>query len=269
MEYGNLRDLGSGQAVTSAGFREASITLHTTPIPDFHCPSRRPARTYLTLWVSVREQTWLGGASGTAQTIGVVKGDYAANCGDSREFSGDIFYRPTSYANIREELWTPTTFCPPRTGDPRYDQYVNHCQTGIMHYRSKIKIAKILDGTSKTYLVGEKWVPSNGYDGVLNNSTPGFSWGENQSLFTGFEWDNGRVAWGPNQPEDPEFVQPAQDYAGLLGPQPESKFGSAHPGSFHVVFCDGSVQSIAYDIDPIAHHNYAHRYDGEEPLTLP
>jgi hypothetical protein len=30
-----------------------------------------------------------------------------------------------------------------------------------------------------------------------------------------------------------------------------------------MVFCDGSVHSIAYDIDPRAHRALAHRFDGE------
>jgi hypothetical protein len=30
-----------------------------------------------------------------------------------------------------------------------------------------------------------------------------------------------------------------------------------------MVFCDASVHSIGYDIDPVAHRALAHRFDGE------
>jgi len=30
-----------------------------------------------------------------------------------------------------------------------------------------------------------------------------------------------------------------------------------------MVFCDGSVHSIAYEIDPATHRALAHRFDGE------
>jgi hypothetical protein len=29
-----------------------------------------------------------------------------------------------------------------------------------------------------------------------------------------------------------------------------------------MVFCDGSVHSVPYDIDPLAHRELAHRFDG-------
>jgi prepilin-type processing-associated H-X9-DG protein len=39
-------------------------------------------------------------------------------------------------------------------------------------------------------------------------------------------------------------------------------FGSAHPGSLNMAFCDGSVQSVSYDIDRDIHRYLANRLDG-------
>jgi len=43
---------------------------------------------------------------------------------------------------------------------------------------------------------------------------------------------------------------------------PEVKFGSAHSGTFNMVYCDGSVHAIAYDIDYKTHAGLANRLDG-------
>jgi prepilin-type processing-associated H-X9-DG protein len=82
-------------------------------------------------------------------------------------------------------------------------------------------------------------------------------------MYTGYEWDNHRVAWNPSSTRPKEFFQPAQDGRGDGDDGPEARFGSAHPSSFQMAFCDGSVQSITYDIDPVAHRAQAHRFEGD------
>jgi hypothetical protein len=263
VEESNLRNLGNGLATTSAGFQSASTTLHQSPIAMFNCPSRRPARLYPSPWgppgnEAIKEQPWLAAVART----GVAKSDYAASSGDSRKFSGDDFYRPDSYANIRPELWTPTSVCK-STGNPQLDANLVFCQSGIMYYRSTLKPAQVNDGTSKTYLVGEKWMPTNGYDGTTDENDPGYTAGDNQSVYTGYEWDNQRVAWNPDSSASKEAFQPSSDAPGNGSSGIERRFGSAHPSSFQMVFCDGSVHSIAYDIDPATHRALANRFDGE------
>ena len=255
IEQGALRKLGFGSAVRTAPFRDASNKLHTTPVTTFQCPSRRPAGVFPANWPSVLEQTWL---TATAQNQGVVKSDYAANAGDSLHFAGlswdGSMFIPPSYATAETtSSWTSTD-------DPSSKWY----QTGVSYYRSEITTQRIEDGTSNTYLVGEKWVPADGYAGTAGDRTsPGFSWGENQSLYAGYEWDNHRVAWNPDSPQTQEEFQPAQDQAGITARQPENIFGSAHPATFNMVYCDGSVHSITYEIDPVTHRYLANRLDGQ------
>ena len=261
-EEANTRSLGKGLATTNPGFQTASTTLHQTPVAMFNCPSRRTAKVYPSPWGppdngSIKEQPWLAGVA----RVGVAKSDYAANSGDAREFSGDDFYRPDSYATVNPSLWTPTNICR-ATGNATADANLKFCQTGIMYYRSALKLSQITDGTSKTYFVGEKWMPSNGYDGTTDEDGPGYTAGDNQSMYTGYEWDNHRVAWNPDSTASQQSFQPAQDYATTGSQGPERRFGSAHPASFQMSFCDGSVQSISYDIDPNTHRILAHRFDG-------
>jgi prepilin-type N-terminal cleavage/methylation domain-containing protein len=261
-EEANLRGLGKGLATTNPGFQTASTTLHQSPVAMFNCPSRRAARIFPSPWGppnngDIKEQPWLAAVARN----GVAKSDYAANSGDSREFSGDDFYRPDSYATIEPALWTPTNICR-ASGNPTVDANLKFCQTGVMYYRSTLKPSQVVDGTSKTYLVGEKWMNSNGYEGTTDENSLAYSTGDNQSMYTGYEWDNHRVAWNPDSTVPQESFQPAQDTPGTGKSGPERRFGSAHPSSFQMVFCDGSVHSIPYDIDPLAHRALAHRFDG-------
>jgi prepilin-type N-terminal cleavage/methylation domain-containing protein/prepilin-type processing-associated H-X9-DG protein len=265
IEEGTIRDLGSGQPLSSAAFQEASKRRLNTPIAVFYCPTRRAPRAYITQMTvssSIREQPWL---RDFGRTNGAAKSDYAANSGDSQWVSGDAFYRPTSYGSIREDLWAQTDVCR-ATGNVRVDQYLQYCQTGIMFYRSMLKIARINDGTSNTYLVGEKWMPPSGYEcPCLSENDPGFTYGDNNCMYTGYESDNHRAAWNLSDKAGPPGIsQPSQDRDGTstLGFE-ERRFGSAHSGNFHMAFCDGSVQSISYDIEPMTHSRLAHRFDGE------
>lgn len=254
-----LRDLGRGQATNSPAFREASEQLHSTAVPLFQCPSRRPSRAYVAAWwipPPVREQPWI---ANYAKSSGVGKSDYAANSGDAKEYAGDNLARPASYAEAATLDWSPTHYCDFSDTSREARRNFNHCQTGVMYYRSELKPARILDGTSKTYLVGEKYLHPEAYDCTVTTGI-GCTWGDNESMYTGYEWDNHRVAWGPRSEFSVEYYQPRQDTGGF---ENRGAFGSAHPGSLNMAFCDGSVRSIAYEIDPQTHSRLANRLDGE------
>ncbi|MBA4105041.1 MAG: hypothetical protein C0485_04725 [Pirellula sp.] len=272
MELGALRKLGLG--ATGPALEAASTQLHTTPVPAFSCPSRRPSGPIIAGGMgAVRYQTWLGAV---ATTTGVVKSDYAASSGDSKCFAaestttyGGNMYQPSDYATKDTPgknggPWTDTE-------DPRTTYY----QTGVMYYHSELSEARIEDGTSNTYLVGEKYVPMEAYAGAGPLTGGGLpSYGENQSLYGGYEWDNQRVAWSerawPGTTNDAitkEDFQPKQDRAGTTS-QIDRAFGSAHSAVFNMVYCDGSVHSLSYEIDPITHGSLASRLDGN-PVTTP
>lgn len=252
LEEDTLHNLGKGLAMTDPAFRTASTSLHTSPVSVFYCPTRRRPGVFRATWTpKVNEQSWL---QNVALSQGVVKGDYAANSGDSRRWDTSVYWRPISYAQLKlVQTWSPTNQCK-RTDDPDF------CQTGVMYYRSEIGTQQIADGTSKTYLVGEKYVHPEGYEGTASSGDLAFTWGENQSLYTGYDWDNHRVAWQPNALLSPQEVyQPRQDTSRYPN---YAAFGSAHSGSLNMAFCDGSVQAISYDIDPTAHRWLANRMDG-------
>jgi prepilin-type N-terminal cleavage/methylation domain-containing protein/prepilin-type processing-associated H-X9-DG protein len=275
VEEAALHDLGNGKAITSIEFQNASKALHSTPIPMFLCPTRRPARTYICANDGVRMQTWL---PALAKSSGIVKSDYAASSGSAREWDTVSMWEPADYNTAdTNPQWTLTSVCD-RSAPISIRPNFAKCQSGVSFYRSEVKMSMISDGTSNTYMVGEKYLQVGVYEGSSTaSSTPVFDFGDNQGLYTGYEWDNHRVAFEPRFipyptgttrspfPEaglgdNPEPYQPRQDRQGF---ENYAAFGSAHSGGLNMAMCDGSVQVVSYTIDPWVHRNLANRMDGE------
>jgi prepilin-type N-terminal cleavage/methylation domain-containing protein/prepilin-type processing-associated H-X9-DG protein len=267
IEEQTLRDLGKGLAYDgnspSRDYTDAMQKLYQTPVPAFSCPSRRAAKLYPR--AGTLEAPWA-----KALTVNV-KGDYAANAGDSQASAGDgVGYSlwpaaGSTYATIDSQaMWTDSTckLVASRSGTaPPFA-----CQSGVMGYHSEVKLKQITDGTSNTYLVGEKFLSPKYYETAL---AAGDGYGDNQGVYTGLEWDNERVSWNKYKNDDPTIYQPRQDidlnvevgwgwYA----------FGSAHAGGLNMAMCDGSVHTISYDIDYLTHRYLAVKDDGET-TTIP
>ena len=119
--------------------------------------------------------------------------------------------------------------------------------SGISTFRTGARLAQVVDGTSKTALVGEKFVEPRFYDGGCG----GQNGGDNSSMYQGYDWDNTRWAQG-NPAQDEDFDA-----------QGHGRFGSAHPGGFQLALCDGSVDTVDYDIDTVVWGSMVHRNDGD------
>ncbi len=210
VEQGNLATQGQGQT----GSQQATtITLVVqTPLPVFNCPTRRDLA--LAPFDPVRPPVNFN------IVAEVAKSDYAVNAGD--------------YA------------CPGGTGpkslaagdDPKYSWADTRACSGVCYLRSEVKLADVRDGTSFTYLIGEKWTTTSTKD-----------LGDDQTLYSGYDYDTYR--WGkPNRPPVPDG-----------GSFPPDRFGSAHSAVCNFVFCDGSVHAISYSIDPEVNRRLVNRAD--------
>ena len=232
IEAGNVRDLGKG--LTGLAKHEATTIQLGAAIPAFNCPSRRSAVAY-----PMAHPFGLAFNSycGLLGPCDVARSDYQANSGSMRtaEETG-----PTSLLFADTHDWV---------FDREGGQQVPW--NGITHQRSMVTIAQITDGASQTYCVGEKYLNSDHY-------TDGLDAGDDQSVFVGLDRDMNGFTGDSMDILDEDHLPPQQDQAGL---SLYFNFGSAHPSTFHMSFCDGSVHGIAYSVDLEIHRRLGGRND--------
>ena len=237
-----LHDLsGNGDGSTADRDQRAGaqqVVQSTVKISN--CPSRRPAILY----------PRSGGALTNALTPPeTVKMDYAANAGHSvSEFDDTSIYKgPNSYGATDVENYMRAARAQIQTrtalGSRKY--------SGISFGISEVAIRHISDGTSSTYLIGEKMVPVNLYD-------TGSHGGDNETWCTGFNNDNFRTT---ARNLGTEALSPIPD-TDLTSAYSQDRFGSAHSAVWLMSFCDGSVHNMTYDIDWQVHRDLGNREDG-------
>ena len=221
MEQQNVFDLGSDgdrDTITDAQ-RDGALKRDQTPISIFVCPSRRSAR----LYSRPKNYTYRNGRA--VSQAGVM--DYAANAGDTAAYWHD---GPASMAAAATFDWNTNN---------------TQLNTGISYARSEVSIAHIRDGTTNTYLIGEKYLRPEHYTNG-NNAADDFGMYEGCAYDT-YRWCH--ISYAPQQDR--------------IGADLPNNFGSAHPGGVSMAFCDGSVRTISYSIDATMHSRLGNRADNE------
>ncbi len=219
LEQDNIHQLGAGMAHNSSAKRAELAKQKASVVSIFHCPSRRRAIGYPAV----------EGSRNANHPSTMAKTDYAANGGTNRHLgTGPSVGCPDTYPNCNwsnNDAWLDSNF------------------NGVSGERSEIRPAHIRDGTTNTYLAGEKYLNPNlyytGNDGADNNSP-----------YQGNDWDTNRWTHHPPRQDTPNWGTMSE------------RFGSAHSSGMHMVMCDGSVQSISYSIDPTVHRNLGNRKSG-------
>jgi prepilin-type processing-associated H-X9-DG protein len=249
IEEGALHDKGGNgnpdDGMSDRTQRVGANLVVQSPLSVINCPSRRQTRTF-PMGLSDAQAGLRN--SNTPDEAG--RGDYAANSGHAiNEFpsGGDPSpgSGPASY--VEADAWFPNIIKTYGTSNG------SDLLTGVSFVRSEIGIRRVSDGTSKTYLVGERHIP------VAHYETGEWS-ADNETWCTGFNNDNycrtGRLAGGSivEQAPIPDSDTTTANSAG--------RFGSAHSGSLNMAMCDGSVQSVSYDIDWQIHRDLGNRQDG-------
>jgi len=126
---------------------------------------------------------------------------------------------------------------------------------GVFFENSKIMFRDITDGTSNTFLVGER----DGSDGKANSPRRAANWAgnynaswfdQNMGVCVGSDVSGGR--WMLNTPDVTGTEEDAWE-----------SFGSLHKGGAHFVLADGAVRFISENIDGRTYENLAARADGE------
>lgn len=223
IEQQALHDLGKGQS--SQAKRQSANQLCASPLKLLICPSRRSVKLYPFDSESPTPRNY-------DRPKTAAKTDYAANGGEiSTKASGN-----------------PPTI---ELADTKFTGWINpKSMSGVIFQRSELKLSDIIDGTTKTYLIGEKYADPNRY--LKGDVVPG----DDQTMYVGYGYDT--IRWAAHH--DGRDLCPIRD-------EPHKKvkesFGSAHIGGCNFVMCDGSVRTISYDVDAKSHRQFANRADSE------
>jgi prepilin-type processing-associated H-X9-DG protein len=230
IEQESLHDLGKNKSL--AGRTRTAAT----PLTTWICPSRREGLAY-----PVNPKYTMNNVNPTVTG----RTDYAGNVGGTNVSS--IGGGPTSLVAgdaLTEADWL-ASFPGGHIGTA----------TGVILRRGKCDMASISDGTSNTYLAGEKYLNPDDYTSGQNEDDQGWTTGYDTAVirFTDADGQNDETTLSAN-------MIPRPDTSGIINPY---NFGSCHAAGFHMLFCDGSVRSISYSISEVTHLRLGSRNDGK------
>jgi prepilin-type N-terminal cleavage/methylation domain-containing protein/prepilin-type processing-associated H-X9-DG protein len=180
-----------------------NATAMRTPVPICFCPSRRTAVADRDFDNNDQPPLVRGVAAG---------GDYAANAGVS-----------------------PRNGFHPETGDP---QPLNRVEFGPVYTYSQIRSRHVTDGLSKTFCVGEKYIPKSPATLAGSQAADQAHYYLGDTAFFAADYPlailRGSGSGFPTAVTDPLDLE---------------RFGSAHAGTTQFVFLDGHVSGLPSDID--------------------
>jgi prepilin-type N-terminal cleavage/methylation domain-containing protein len=231
IEQSPLRQLGRDNAP------EGYTALLRQTLPAYTCPTRRPCQ----LWPIAAAFPYMNSPKPAGFADAVGRSDYAINAGATlvKSYAGP---ESLSVGDSPSFSWLDVIGPP---GHPELSF------TGISHVRAGTALKQIQDGSSNTYLVGEKYLSPDQYE-------TGESFGDNESLFSGYCSDNHRFT-SLNLPPAIDGAFPVSDNLSNY------RFGSAHPAGLNLAFCDGAVRLVAFDIAAELHYSNGHIADGAAP----
>ena len=255
IEQGSLHDLGRGSTGTAR--MEATKKRVESPFEGMNCPSRRNTNVYAFKSLG---QTF----NYTSPFEVCSKTDYAACTGDmlTSEASG---YNTslTDYNEARTKMdwdgsdgsglgadWRTSYFFK-YGGDPG-----KGVANGVVYARSEINFRQVEDGTTNTYMVGEKYMSTDHYE-------DGLDWADNEPAFAGNNDDTLRTTTPIGKLN--VQLQLGRDGPGESQGKGEWMFGSAHASGFNMAMCDSSVRLVSFDVDPETHRARGNRSDGIVP----
>ena len=248
MEEIVIHEIGKGKSYTSGQKQLALAQQVSATIKGLSCPSRRSD-------ASLFPFPPLGGNNGTGMlnvtfpsgAKGVCRTDYCANAGDQGDSTkptdpggNQDGQGPASVSDSDIQSWLSSADRFPHDDVVQPGNAILYA-TGVCFRRSMIRVKDIIDGTTTTYMVGEKFLAPTLY---YTGNDPA----DNEWAFCGYDNDLYRTS----------ILPPSQDL-GSTGNT--NTWGSIHQNTFHMVYCDGAVHAVPYTIDLKIHKYLGNRQD--------
>jgi prepilin-type N-terminal cleavage/methylation domain-containing protein/prepilin-type processing-associated H-X9-DG protein len=234
MDYKQLWEMSKGLTGGKTGPKGLALrAMAKTPISVMTCPTRRACMVY-----PAPVGTYVAGnaADNPPTDPTTFRGDYACNQ------SADA----ASYQAVGGNIYQGTASYPPPPPGQKWLVDLGVVFHGPIYQHSKVKISQVIDGTSHTIMLGEKYLDASHY-------TDGVSWTDIENLYVGFDDDYSKTT-DPGAPMS-IYRRDTHNFDQYWA------FGSAHNAAANFVFCDGSVHSIDYDIEKEAYRSLGFRDD--------
>lgn len=119
----------------------------------------------------------------------------------------------------------------------------------LLQWSGQLKMSNITDGTSNTFLFGEKHIRPNSLRGK----------NEDRSVFSGVRNTHRRMAGVSPDGAEVRPLQPPTASVAISN----SSFGGPHPGVCQFVFADGSTRTVQIQTNVTTLSRFAQRDDGE------
>lgn len=258
---------------------ERNYQLMRSVVRSFYCPSRRAAEPYPG-GTEDHFNYYLDAGSGNPDHY-VAKTDYAGNWGvqDPSQFPAGLNWSGSNEVVVFKH---PTLSSVEKIKEyRRKDSWPNYSAafSGVLYPFSKVSINMISDGSSNTFLLGEKSLHSKLYE---QTELPGLvAYYDNECIFSGADMDNmrstytGTYTYPAGRP--PQFTKdenghrlPLQDLKSFSQDELSKTFacfGSTHPFTMRMAMCDASAQIISYKIDPEIYQCKGERNDAKPAST--
>jgi prepilin-type N-terminal cleavage/methylation domain-containing protein/prepilin-type processing-associated H-X9-DG protein len=257
MENASITFIGKG--LRGEPKKEALAAQRSVSLPFMNCPSRRPS-VGLTAGEDCRNAAIPSLDSKT---------DYAANAGTQvpTQTPG-----PSTNADYTDCLGRFPN-CRSTSGDSGFQvgpDYINDQWNGVITQRVGAKLRQISDGASNQILGGEKYLAPEYYDTPTYKSNAIGSQnygddnpGDNSSMWQGFDQDNARGAAQDKLPIRDTFRDSPVNTGipGYAFANAGLNFGGPHTSNVNMVYADGSVHSVDFEVEPHVWNALGHRAD--------
>jgi prepilin-type N-terminal cleavage/methylation domain-containing protein len=206
-------------------------------VPIFFCPARRSP-------MLTKPNQDEGGTGNPRNLPPGACGDYGCCAGDGT----DRNQRKANGAMISGNVIDPPP-PGPQSGENGIDQPNNNPAAlpliPINQFGSYTRLTNITDGTSRTFLLGEKHVRI-GHFGEVGDG--------DHCYYNGVGYDSAQRVAGPGFPLARDQYDSTTNF--------RDRFGSWHPGIVQFAFCDAHVAAVSTSIDIVNLQRLAIRHDG-------